>query len=72
MSAQDKLPAQTYVSSPHNFISSFVKQGGYSLPPIQKAPIQPVAIPIPLLEERNAHGPVWKGKPRGRKFLSKK
>ncbi len=72
MSAQDKLPAQTYISSPHNFMASFVKQGGYSLPPIQKTPIQPTSMPIPILQERTAHGPVWKGKPRGRKSFTKK
>jgi hypothetical protein len=72
MSAQDKLAAQTYISSPQLFQSTFIKNGGYHLPPVQSSSIRPMQLPIPMLEERNAHGPVWKGKPRGRKFFSKK
>lgn len=58
MSAQDKLPAQTYISSPQNFQSSFIKQGGYALPATQPAKPKPVPVPIPMLEERNVFVPV--------------
>jgi hypothetical protein len=60
MSAQDKLPAQTYISSPQNFQTSFIKQGGYALPPVVPTKSSPPAIPIPQLEDRTAFVPVAK------------
>lgn len=64
MSAQDKLPAQTYISSPHNFQSSFVKQGGYALPPTQPGKLKPISVPIPELKDRTTFVPVTKRQPR--------
>jgi hypothetical protein len=58
MSAQDKLAAQTYISSPHNFYSSFVKRGGYALQPILPTSKVQVKPKIPTLEERNSFAPV--------------
>lgn len=52
MSAQDKLPAQTYISSPQNFQPSFIKHGGYALPATQSSIFKPAQIPIPMLQDR--------------------
>lgn len=60
MSAQDKLPAQTYISSPQNFQPSFIKQGGYALPATQSLTFKPVQIPIPILQDRTTFVPVSK------------
>lgn len=69
MSAQDKLPAQTYISSPHNYQSSFVKHGGYALPPTQSnQSLRPVAVPIPILEARQSFAPVTKKNRMNRKI----
>ncbi len=50
MSAQDKLAAQTYISSPQLFRTTFNVRG-YTLPPIQPMRSKnPVQVPIPTLE----------------------
>lgn len=72
MSAQDKLPAQTYISSPQNFQTSFIKNGGYALKPTVALQSKPLQVSIPQLEDRTAFVPVSKRPPyRTRKFFSK-
>jgi hypothetical protein len=58
MSAQDKLAAQTYISSPHNYFTSFIRRGGYALKPILPTSKIQAKPKIPVLEERNSFAPV--------------
>jgi hypothetical protein len=72
MSAQDKLPAQTYISSPQNFQTSFIKNGGYALRPSVTLQSKPMVLALPQLEDRTAFVPVTKRQGRPRKYFPKK